>query len=118
MVHQLQRGDGRLATAAQISFPARIAFDSSNNLYIAEDQGHRVRKVDNNTGIISTVVGDGTMASTGDRELAIAAQIRSPREMVFDSSSNNQHNNASLPNIQTNTGTHSSSPGTGVIGWD
>ena len=34
-------------------------------LTIAEYVGCRIRKVDSNTGIISTVVGDGTPASTG-----------------------------------------------------
>ena len=50
-------GDGGLATSAGFAGgPLAVAVDSQGNLYIAENQGFKVRKV-NSAGIISTVAG-------------------------------------------------------------
>jgi secreted PhoX family phosphatase len=46
-------GDGGLAVGASLGYPAGLAFDSSGNLYIADTDASRVRKVDTN-GIITT----------------------------------------------------------------
>src|SRR5689334_4759197 len=47
-------GDGGIATSASLHEPAGIAIDSAGNLFIAEFQGSRVRKVTPD-GIITTV---------------------------------------------------------------
>jgi sugar lactone lactonase YvrE len=47
-------GDGGPATAAQISFPGGIATDTAGNIYIADSDNHRVRKIDA-SGIITTI---------------------------------------------------------------
>ncbi|TVY01148.1 InlB B-repeat-containing protein, partial [Cohnella terricola] len=56
-------GDGGPATSAGLN-PRAIALDSLGNLYIAEFEGHRIRKVDidsnGNIGNISTVAGNGS----------------------------------------------------------
>ncbi len=39
-------GDGGPATSAQLNFPAGIAVDSSGNLFIADAENHRIRKVE------------------------------------------------------------------------
>ena len=59
-------GDGGPATAAQFNSPARVAFDGSNNLYIADQANDKVRKVNLATGIISTVIATGTAGFSGD----------------------------------------------------
>jgi hypothetical protein len=51
-------GDGGPATKAEIS-PDALALDSLGNLYFSDVQNNRVRKIDVNTRIISTVVGNG-----------------------------------------------------------
>jgi sugar lactone lactonase YvrE len=51
-------GDGGPATKAEIS-PDALALDSLGNLYFSDIQNNRVRKIDANTRIISTVVGNG-----------------------------------------------------------
>ncbi|MBF0107016.1 MAG: DUF4215 domain-containing protein, partial [Deltaproteobacteria bacterium] len=58
-------GDNGLATSAMFSTEVTgIAFDSSNNLYIADRNNYRIRKIDRNTGIITTVVGGGNNTFT------------------------------------------------------
>ena len=51
-------GDGGPATAANLTFPAGITFDSAGNMYIADASNSRVRKVDTN-GTITTFAGTG-----------------------------------------------------------
>ena len=50
-------GDGGPATAASLNYPVGIAVDAAGNLYIAEYVGHRIRKVNSATGVISTYAG-------------------------------------------------------------
>ena len=68
-------GDGGLATHAQLSNPYGIAFDIYGNQYIADEQNSRVRKIDANTGIITTVAGNGGSGNGGDGGLAINANF-------------------------------------------
>jgi sugar lactone lactonase YvrE len=51
-------GDGGPAISAQLFFPTSIAVDSSGNLFIADTDNHRVRKVSPG-GVITTVAGSG-----------------------------------------------------------
>ncbi|NDC43438.1 MAG: hypothetical protein EBZ77_18135, partial [Chitinophagia bacterium] len=68
-------GDGGQATAAKINNPYFLAIDTLDNLYIAEVEGARVRKVDLTTGIISTVAGNGYWSERGDGGLATNASL-------------------------------------------
>src|SRR5687768_15941785 len=52
-------GDGGPAISASLDFPDAIAFDALQNLYIADDQNHRIRKIDRD-GRITTIWGDGS----------------------------------------------------------
>ena len=67
-------GDGGPATAAGIDYPENIAIDNSGNLYIAEFQSSRIRKV-NTSGIITTIAGTGVSGHSGDGGPATAAEI-------------------------------------------
>jgi YD repeat-containing protein len=80
-------GDGGPATDAQFAFPRGIAVDLEGNLYIADHNNQRVRKVDN-SGIINTVAGNGTQGYSGDGGLATEASIDSPRGLAVDSAGN------------------------------
>ena len=60
-------GDGGPATAAVLQRPTSVALDSKGNLYIADEQNRRVRRVTPD-GIISTVVGTGK-TTWQDKEL-------------------------------------------------
>ena len=53
-------GDGGPATEASTCMPDSIFVDSQKNIFVGEKNGYRVRKVDGKTGIVSTLVGNGT----------------------------------------------------------
>jgi sugar lactone lactonase YvrE len=54
-------GDGGQATKARLDAPRGIAGDSRGHLYIAEERGSRIRRINLGTGIIDTIAGDGTI---------------------------------------------------------
>lgn len=83
-------GDGLLATAAGVgfAFPLNIALDQSNNLYISDYQGYKIRKVTASTGIISTVAGTGVEGKKGNNGPATLANLDHPAGLVVDSASN------------------------------
>ena len=70
-------GDGGQATLAQLSGPCDVACDKYNNLYIADNFNHVVRKVNavGLTGVISTVAGNGSSGFSGDGGTATAAKL-------------------------------------------
>ncbi len=53
-------GDGGPAVEASVLMPDSICFDSSDNMYVGEKYGHRIRRVDAKTGIVTTLVGTGS----------------------------------------------------------
>jgi|GEM_PF-2148788 len=67
-------GDGGPATAATLNRPLGIAIDGSGNIYVADGNNFRVRKI-NSAGIISTIAGTGTMGYSGDGGPATSASI-------------------------------------------
>ncbi len=67
-------GDGGPATAASLSSPAALAFDSQGDLYIA-DYG-RIRRVAAGSGIITTVAGNGINGNSGDGGPALQAEVQ------------------------------------------
>ncbi len=58
-------GDGGLAVNATMS-PLGIAIDKDNNIIFADWSNQRVRKIDQTTGIITTIAGNGTIGYAGD----------------------------------------------------
>jgi hypothetical protein len=79
-------GDGGPATSARLS-AAGVAVDSSGNLFIADSDNHRVRKVTPD-GLISTVAGNGIGGFNGDGVLATFAQLNTPSAVAVDGSGN------------------------------
>ena len=59
-------GDGGLATKAATLYPDSIHVDVHDNLYVGEAHGYRLRKVDAQTGVVTTLVGTGLPGYGGD----------------------------------------------------
>jgi sugar lactone lactonase YvrE len=73
-------GDNGPATAASLYYPHGIAIDTTGNLYIADRNNHRIRKVEKTNGIITTVVG----SFHGDNGLAVLATLDNVRGVTVD----------------------------------
>jgi sugar lactone lactonase YvrE len=80
-------GDGGMATKASLNGPASITIDSAGNLFIADFDNHRVRRVDT-SGVITTVAGNGRRGFSGDGGLAISASLDSPTGLAIDGDGN------------------------------
>jgi len=80
-------GDNGPASAAQIASPTGLALDAAGNLYIADFDNNRVRKVDT-AGNVTTVAGDGNPGFNGDGLAATATSLNAPTDMAFDASGN------------------------------
>ena len=80
-------GDGGPATQATLSWPEGVALDGAGNLYIADMNNHRIRKIDS-TGMITTVAGTGGLGFSGDGGPASQAQINSPTGVAVDGAGN------------------------------
>jgi sugar lactone lactonase YvrE len=77
-------GDGGPATGARLLRPRTLAFGPGGLLYILEDEGHRVRRVDPPTGRITTVAGTGEEGFAGDGGPAVLARLDNPRGIAAD----------------------------------
>lgn len=81
-------GDGGPATEALLQSPMGLAFDSDNNLYFADSNNNRIRRVDASTGTITTYAGDGKRADAGDGGPATRASLAAPLQVAFDGDGN------------------------------
>ncbi|NKB82182.1 MAG: hypothetical protein GKS05_09905 [Nitrospirales bacterium] len=101
-------GDEKSAVMAMLNVPEGAVVDPQGHLYIADSQNHRVRKVDAQTNMISTIAGNGDsgyddknmggcgaarfvakedagMLKHGDGRLAVEAVVNSPAGLTLDS---------------------------------
>ncbi len=76
--------DGAPATDTPLFGPAGVAVDVAGNLYIAERNAHRIRKVAS-SGEISTVAGTGESGFGGDGGPATDARLASPQAVAVGS---------------------------------
>ena len=80
-------GDGGPAILGRLNNPLGIAVDNAGNLFIADRDNSRIRKVDS-SGIITTVAGTGGNDYSGDGELAVNAELYYPTDVAIDGSGN------------------------------
>ncbi|MBI4389322.1 MAG: hypothetical protein HY580_04000, partial [Nitrospinae bacterium] len=80
-------GDGGPALSAGIRSPGGLAFSPQGELYVAEEQSNRIRKIGKN-GIISRAAGTGEPGYSGDGGPATEARLKGPHRMAFDARGN------------------------------
>ena len=81
-------GDLGPATLADVGGPRAAIFDKAGNLYIADTNNYRVRKVAAGTGIITTIAGTGVQGFSGDNGPATSAQISWNSSLAPDNAGN------------------------------
>src|ERR1035437_6849707 len=79
-------GDGGPATAALVN-PASVAASSDGTLYVSDPINYRIRKIDR-FGAITTLIGTGSGAFSGDGGPAAAAQIAGSYSVALDTLGN------------------------------
>ena len=80
-------GDGGLAVVAKLRNPSAVTVDGFGNLFIADTDNNRIRKVDA-SGIITTIAGNGTAGYAGDGGIATAASLNGPQGVALDGNGN------------------------------
>ena len=113
-------GDGGPATSAELNYPSGVDVDSAGNLYIADTSNNRIRKVDVNTGTITTVAGNGSQGYAGDGGAATSAELNQPGGVRVDSAGNlfiADTANHVVRKVVAGTGTIITVAGTGTKGY-
>ncbi|MGP0566984.1 MULTISPECIES: NHL domain-containing protein [unclassified Nitrospina] len=81
-------GDNMPALRTNLDKPFGLAVDKQGNLYIADRGNNRVRKVDADSGLMSTIGGDGGFFFIGDNGPAYRASIAGPTDVAVDDEGN------------------------------
>src|SRR5438034_1187608 len=113
-------GDGGPATAAKLYFPAGLALDGAGNLFIADRDNQRIRRVDAGTGMITTVAGNGSGGFSGDGGPATAAGVPLPSGLALDGAGNlfiAELGDSRIRRVDAGTGTITTVAGTGTQGF-
>ena len=113
-------GDGLPATDASLVSPHGLAVDTQGNIYVADADGHRIRRIDAATGVISTVAGDGTPGFAGDGGPATEAKLSFPADAILDSQDNlliADTSNNRVRRVDGTTGVITTVAGTGTFGF-
>lgn len=111
-------GDGGAAVAAALNEPTGLAFDASGNLYVADTDNNRIRRIALG-GTITTVAGNGTAGYTGDGGPARAAALNQPRAVAVDAAGDlyiSDSGNERIRYVSAASGTISTLAGTGATG--
>ncbi len=77
-------GDGGPATNAKFRHINSICTDNFGNIFVADQDEYRIRKIDATTGIITTVAGTGVGGYSGDGGPATNAQVYGPTDVCID----------------------------------
>ncbi len=80
-------GDDGPCGEAGLYLPLSVAIDSRNNVYVCDSGSNRVRKIDHETDVITTVVGSGESGFNGDGP-ALEVNLTYPGAIAFDSEDN------------------------------
>ncbi|OQB15162.1 MAG: Serine/threonine-protein kinase PknD [Firmicutes bacterium ADurb.Bin193] len=77
-------GDYGTATSAALFFPHDVAVDAAGNIYIADSQNHRIRKVIKSSGKIVSIAGDGYGGTAANSGAATSIRLNHPKGVEVD----------------------------------
>lgn len=78
-------GDGGPASLARFDLPGAMAIDGQGNVFVADYFNHRIRRIDGQTGVVTTVAGNGSGVSSGEGQAATDAGVPHPYALAVDS---------------------------------
>lgn len=113
-------GDGGPALQARIGEAYGCAFDTAGHLYISDGRTHTIRRIDKETGIITTVAGCGQQGYSGDGGPATAATLNNLYSLQVDTNGDIyivDRLNAAIRKVEAATGVITTVAGTGVPGY-
>jgi sugar lactone lactonase YvrE len=113
-------GDGGSAVEAQLNFPGAVAIDEQGHVYIADTMNHRIRKVDANSGLITTIAGTGQKRWSGDGGPAVSAALNEPTALALDQKGRlyiADQSNHRVRRLDLDTGIITTVAGTGEAGY-
>ena len=113
-------GDGGPGEEAQVGNPFGVVIGPDGVLYICEVDTHRVRRLDLETHLISTVAGSGRKGYSGDGGPALEADLNEPYEVRFAANGDMyfvEMRNQIVRMVDAATGTISTVAGTGEAGY-
>lgn len=113
-------GDNGPAIDARLNHPTALAVDAAGDLFIADTQNFRIRKIAAATGAITTVAGNGTQGFSGDNGPATLAAIDSPTGLAVDAAGDlylSDTHNHRIRKVTAATGIISLIAGTGSPGF-
>ncbi|MFJ2776966.1 hypothetical protein [Kitasatospora sp. NPDC087315] len=114
-------GDGGPATQAELHRPLAVALSPQGDLYIADEDNQRVRRVSASDGTITTVAGTGKRGYGGDGGPATRAQLNSPTEVAVGPQGDLyivDQGNHRVRRVSASDGTITTVAGTGKEGHD
>ncbi|MEW6684379.1 MAG: fibronectin type III domain-containing protein [Nitrospirota bacterium] len=115
----LTLGDGGPASAAKLASPLGV-FTRGRTLYIVDTNQTRIRTVDLDSGVITTVAGSGRPYFAGDGGPALLAGLNSPGGIAFDPAGHlyvADRANHQIRKVDAGTGVISTVVGTGTAGF-
>jgi sugar lactone lactonase YvrE len=113
-------GDGGPATRALIGEAYGCDFDTEGNLYICDGRTHTIRRIDKDSGIITTVAGSGRQGYSGDGGPANEATLNNLYSLQVDENGDIyivDRLNAAIRKVEAATGIITTVAGTGEPGY-
>ncbi len=113
-------GDGGPATKAGVGNPFGVVIGPDEALYLCEVSNHVIRRIDPESGLLTTIAGTGEKGFSGDGGTATNAKLNEPYEVRFTQNGDMyfvEMMNAIVRKVDAKTGTISTVAGTGEHGF-